>query len=95
MSEAKQYRKKPIEAMQWTGKDEDIADILDWTNRRAFIKHYHDERNALFLRQPVGNKMSIAVVAKGDWIIKGYDGETFYICPAELFSLTFDEVTNE
>lgn len=92
MSEVKRFREKPIEAMQWTGEDKDIAKILEWTNHRAFVNNYPDESNALYLRQPVGNKVTIAAVAQDDWIIKGHDSETFYVCPAGLFVLKYEEV---
>lgn len=75
------YRKKPviIEAMQYTG--DNIAEILKWAGRQAYI---HD---ALYIKTLEGDLRADV----GDYIIKGVRGE-FYPCKPDIFTQTYELV---
>lgn len=85
-----QFRKKPvvIEAIQWNGywtqEAQDFAgDSLKPTEPREGIGVV-----AYYIKTLEGNSYWLH---KGDWIIKGVNGE-FYPCKPEVFEKTYDPV---
>ena len=89
------YRKKPVEveAIQWDGIN--LSDIKDFVGESLICKIYDCawEVNAapviaeLQIRTLEGN-MS---VSKGDYIIKGIQGE-FYPCKPDIFEQTYEPI---
>ena len=77
------YRKRPvvIEAVQWTG--ENLSEILQFS-KDAFI----DQDNFTL---KVATLEGTMVASRGDYIVKGVDGE-FYPCKPDIFEKTYDEV---
>lgn len=87
---AKKYRKKPvvIEAIQYNGKNEDeiemfVGDALLGIDG-AFDNPY------LYIATLEGTMTA----SKGDYIIKGVDGE-FYPCKPDIFKKTYEEIGYE
>ena len=84
---AKKYREKPcneVEAFQWDGENIDIA--------HYFIeKQYHHEVSVICGRLLVKNSKNTVIAKKGDYIIKGVDGE-FYVCEQDVFEKVYEEV---
>jgi len=84
----KQYRKKPvvIEAIQfnggWSGDGEVIA---NWIGKNAEWSSEVDG-GMLTIFTLEGAMMAI----KGDWIIKGVNGE-FYPCKPDIFAKTYED----
>ena len=77
------FRKKPviIEAIQYDGSKENIANILKLGNS---IMLYSDH---LVIKTLEGNHRA----DKGDWVIKGVKGE-LYPCKPDIFNLTYEPV---
>jgi len=88
------YRKKPvvIEAIQWDGKN--------WDEVHNFMQEFHGHKKAyedaeegamktgnLFIRTLEGTMTA----TKGDWIIKGVNGE-FYPCKPDIFEKTYSPI---
>ena len=80
----KKYRKKPvvIEAVQYK-RDENISSCMDFCPDMI----YNPEDNEYDIVTLEG-KMR---VSKGDYIIKGVNGE-FYPCKPDIFYKTYEEV---
>ena len=83
------FRKKPVivEAIQYQ-REENINEIQDFFgdgNGRELI--YNPEDNGYYIATLEG-KMKIS---KGDWIIKGINGE-FYPCKPDIFEKTYENV---
>jgi hypothetical protein len=78
------YRKKPVEidAMQWTG--------LNWLEIDRFItvQHRTFPTDGLIFISTLEGEMR---ADKGDYIIKGVEGE-FYPCKPEIFWKTYEKV---
>jgi hypothetical protein len=79
------YRKKPVvvEAMQYK-REENIVDI------QAFVGDnlgYDPIKNEYFIKTLEGDM----VLSKGDFIIKGINGE-FYPCKPDIFEMTYEPV---
>ena len=89
----KQYRKKPvfIEAVQWNTKNYD--EIVAFTEGRAkyfeWFQYNEYGQNKEMLH--VGTLERRMEASKGDWIIKGVNGE-FYPCKPDIFEKTYEEV---
>lgn len=80
------YVKKPleIEALQWTGNEEEMREFLG----ELFLLIYNDEGLRIeTLEGPV--KASL-----GDYVIKGIQGE-FYPCREDIFHATYDQVKTD
>lgn len=87
------FRKKPviIEAVQWTGANQD--EIFAFARRveedgplpKAFIAN-----GVLYIYTSEGTMRADV----SDWIIKGVAGE-FYPCKASVFQQTYEAVTSE
>ena len=75
-----QYRKKPIviEAVQWDGNTEPMLD---------FCKGIEFRDGELYIQTLEGQMHA----SKGDFIIKGVQGE-FYPCKPDIFNLTYEKV---
>ena len=80
----KKYRKKPviIEAVQFTGKN--YNEIIKFAG--TDIKIVGREKTPI-IKTLEGNMK----VSKGDYIIKGIQGE-FYPCKPDIFHDTYDEI---
>lgn len=78
----KKYIKKPIpvEALQWTGENE--KEIQEFCGEAAWLS---SERELGILTLE-----GLMVATKGDYIIKGVDGE-FYPCKEDIFNKTYEE----
>lgn len=87
------FRKKPVvvDAIQWTGKN--IEDIRLFSGGE--VDYYHWEQ----LNESGINKEMLEVntlegkmeARKGDWIIKGVNGE-FYPCKPDIFEKTYEPI---
>ena len=81
----RKYRKKPvvIEAVQFVGGKESAQQVLDLVD--GAVWHYvHDDISLPTLE----GRMS---ASKGDWIIKGVEGE-FYPCKPSIFNKIYELV---
>ena len=80
------FRKKPvvIEALQWTGWDEDFERIKIFVKPRNAFKGPIGE---LIIETFEGNHRA----NEGDWIIKGIKGEC-YPCKPDIFEQTYEPV---
>lgn len=82
-----QFRKKPvvIDAIQfngaWTG---DATVILDWMGKGG---EWSLDDETLHIHTLEG----VMTASKGDWIIKGVQGE-FYPCKPDIFGATYELV---
>jgi len=82
------FRKKPVEidAEQWEGSKESFDKILamgltNWSPGEM-------GSDTFIIETLEGNHLA----RKGDWIIKGVEGE-FYPCNSDIFEKTYDPVT--
>ena len=75
------FRKKPvvIEAVQFTGKKENYAEILRFCPSVGILP------DCLIIKTLEGNHKA----SYGDWIIKGIEGE-FYPCKPDIFAATYE-----
>ena len=80
----KKYRKKPvvIEAVQWDSTN--ALELHDWMGESAKIDLF---KNEIIIHTLEGDMTA----SKGDYIIKGVDGE-FYPCKPDIFEKTYEEV---
>ncbi|MDP2683613.1 MAG: hypothetical protein Q8P20_01025 [bacterium] len=82
-----QYRKKPvvIEAVQWLATKASFEEILSMGN----IKWSPGDMGSgtFFIKTLEGNHF----VQKGDYIIKGVQGE-FYSCKSDIFHETYESL---
>lgn len=84
------YRKKPIviEAVQWTGSnDDEIRQLAKGCDRTVAFRHGD---SSLMIYTLEGNH----IASIGDWIIKGVQGE-LYPCKPDIFAATYDAVQEE
>ena len=74
------YRKKPvvIEACVWTGKNKDV--VQDFLGYAGYVKGDYVD---------IGTLEGLMVASKGDFIIKGVNGE-FYPCKPDIFAKTYE-----
>lgn len=79
------YRKKPviIEAVQWTG--ENVKEIATFMGVES-VPYDLNTRNLSIVTLE-----GIMEAAKGDYIIKGVQGE-FYPCKPDIFAETYEEL---
>lgn len=80
------YRKKPveIEAVQFT--DDDYDTLVSIGSMGLKPKVLHDP-----LRIEINTLEGFMTASKGDWIIKGVNGE-FYPCKPDIFEKTYERV---
>ena len=83
------YRKKPvvIEAVQYQ-REENIAECLSFCGNENL--KYNPQTNEYEISTLEGNM----VVSKGDYIIKGINGE-FYPCKPDIFEKTYELVEED
>jgi hypothetical protein len=90
------YRKKPVknqpirwdEAMRWDGSEECQREIVNWS--KGAVSGWFDHTYFLEMRTREG----VMRADKGDWIIKGVQGE-FYPCKPEIFEATYEAVNRD
>lgn len=77
------YRKKPVvvEAVRWTGNNH--KEVIDFAENKIWF----DELGNIWIATLEGDM----VAKKGDYIIKGVQGE-FYPCKPDIFAETYEEV---
>lgn len=93
MSGPQKYRKKPvvIEAVQWTG--DNFADLRAFTGERRFRMVNNLRPDAPFSAQVYDELHSTWVgVAKGQWVIRGVNGEFYPIAP-DVLAATYEAVS--
>ena len=94
---AKKYRKKPvvIEAVQWNGKnfDDCMIFIEEFCGIKTTYEAYKDyEEQCISSGEITIHTLEGDMIAsKGDYIIKGVNGE-FYPCKPDIFQKTYEEV---
>ncbi len=83
------FRKRPvvIEAIQYTGREEDHPDLVEFFHP-AEVEEKTSSPPKLLIRTLEGNMLA----SVGDWIIRGVQGE-LYPCRADIFEATYEEVT--
>ena len=81
------FRKKPvvIDAIQFLGDDKNVIECMDFC--QSITKETYRANNTLTIPTLEG-KM---ICSKGDWIIKGVNGE-FYPCKPDIFEKTYEKV---
>lgn len=83
----KQYRKKPvvIEALLWNGDNlRDVEEFFGITNPAPEDTYSNG-------KIPIDTLEGTMTASKGDYIIKGVQGE-FYPCKPDIFESTYEEV---
>lgn len=86
------FRKKPlvIEAIQWEGNN--------WDEVHNFMQEFHGSKIAYEDAEELAIKTGelnirtlegVMTAIKGDWIIKGVNGE-FYPCKPDIFEKTYE-----
>ena len=85
------YRKKEvIDAMQFTGTPENIAELSEFMQRNLTIS-YADPKNPQI---HIITREGVMAANIGDYIIKGVQCE-FYPCKEDIFKATYDEIPAE
>lgn len=87
MSDAKRYRKLPveIEAIQWSGSNwHQMIEWVKWENKEDV---WVTDGDNLVIPTLEGDHTA----NPGDWIIKGVAGE-FYPCKPDIFDQTYEAV---
>jgi len=81
------FRKKPvvIEAHQFNDTQESFEELREWIGDKFYYNYQDSPR--VFIRTLEGDMG----VTKGDWIIKGVNGE-FYPCKPDIFKATYESV---
>lgn len=77
------YRKKPVEAIQYTGKN--LPEIINFVGRNLRV------RGNLVVIFTLEGEM---IVSELDYVIKGVNGE-FYPCKPDIFEKTYERVIDE
>ena len=77
------YRKKPVvvEAVQWNGNN--YKEVIDFAENKIWF----DALGNIWIATLEGDM----VAKKGDYIIKGVQGE-FYPCKPDIFEETYEEL---
>lgn len=84
----KTFVKKPVkvQAIQWTG--DNYEELVDFVGNVMFPYSFKDNIIIETLEGEV-------IASKGDWIIRGVNGE-YYPCKPDIFEKTYEEVkTND
>ena len=86
------YRKKPvvIEAVQFSGKWEDVPKMKEFCNCLLETTDLDFKRSYLNIKTLEGNR----VVSPRDYIIKGTKGE-FHTCKPDIFEMTYEKVVED
>lgn len=85
------FRKKPvvIEAVQFLDDGDSLTDIASFMGDVTISYHFPNEP-VLHIDTLEG----IMTASKGDWIIKGVQGE-FYPCKPDIFEKTYEVVNDD
>lgn len=78
------FRKKPVVIEVIPTYNTKIQDILDFCEGKAWINKYDQE---MYIDTLEGQMK----VGRGDWIIKGVQGE-IYPCKPDIFEQTYEKV---
>jgi hypothetical protein len=83
------FRKKPvvIEAVQWIGTVESLHEVQKFSGYQYTLSKSIPEVDTLEIYTLEG----VMTASKGDWIIKGVQGE-FYPCKPDIFEETYETV---
>lgn len=90
----KKYRKKPliIEAIQWNGKNfDECMNFMGETCGNKIAYEEYEEQCISWGEITIHKIDRDMTASKGDYIIKGVDGE-FYPCKPDIFEKTYEEV---
>lgn len=91
------YRKRPVEveAMQWTGDNGD--ELLSWTDGGFYVL---DPEDGAWCGNPeatgalyVGANSTELPIETGEWVI--HDSKGFYPCKADVFTETYEPVSED
>ena len=84
----KNYRKRPIivQAVQWNGDNFDEVEELDY-NPSERVRQSNKDAGKLLIITLEG----IMTAIRGDWIIRGVEGE-LYPCTPTIFESTYEDV---
>lgn len=100
MSEAKRYRKLPVEidAMQWDGSAAGATPIIDWVLSSGGTARYfapgewdHGETTGTYIT--IDTLEGRMLAGANDFVIRGVENE-FYPCKPNIFAATYEAVTN-
>jgi hypothetical protein len=82
------FRKKPVEveAMQWKGNN--FSEMWEFTGKSAHVRT--DVADGLIVYTLEGPLSA----SRGDWIIKGVQGE-FYPCKPDIFEQTYEAADSQ
>jgi hypothetical protein len=83
------FRKKPvlIEAVQYDGTENSVVDILQLKETTSSARSIRVDARDLLIHTLEG----VMRADKGDWIIKGVNGE-LYPCKPDIFEKTYEPV---
>lgn len=81
------FRKKPvvIEAIQYDGTENSVVEILQMKETNSSAKSIRVDAGDLLIHTLEG----VMRADKGDWIIKGVNGE-LYPCKPDIFDKTYE-----
>ena len=81
------FRKKPvvIEAIQYDGTENSVVEILQLKETTSSTRSIRVDAGDLLIHTLEG----VMRAAKGDWIIKGVNGE-LYPCKPDIFEKTYE-----
>ena len=81
------FRKKPvvIEAIQFDATRKNLAILIDFVAQRNL--NFDPEKEQVIIKTLEGEH----IASKGDWIIKGVQGEC-YPCKPDIFEQTYEPV---
>ena len=87
------YRKKPIviEAMEWNGSN--LNEVMAFCAGDATYELMAKGNSELVIStlEDGGNREAKHVASRGDWIIRGVQGE-YYPCKPDIFNATYERV---
>lgn len=88
---AKLFRTKPVEkwAMQWTG--ENRIDLLEWGAPVTILPATGGSALIIGTLEDGPNCEAMHIASKGDWIVRGIQGE-FYPVKPEIFASSYEPV---
>lgn len=89
------FRKKPIyvEAEQWDGTYQEMKRLEKKFQLIHARASYHMKNNTVATWE-ISTREGRTEVRRGDWIIKGIEGEP-YPCNPDIFWATYEEASNE
>ena len=87
------YRKKPvvIDAIQWDGTIEGMDNIKSYFRELQDAEVSCNRTTGVMFHWHIGTLEGKHIVSKGDFIIKGVNGE-FYPCKPDIFEKTYEAV---